>query len=69
MKISQQLIQRCSQAPKDLLGISSKIAFVQIISEDENGCVLNQGSGMVLGNSEKLQHYQLKNLTGTTTYI
>lgn len=33
MKISQQLIQRCSQAPEDLLGISSKIAFVQIISE------------------------------------
>lgn len=33
MKISQQLIQRRSQAPKDLLGIRSKIAFVQIISE------------------------------------
>lgn len=47
---------RCGQTAKDLLGISSKIAFVQIISEETNGCVLNQGSGMVLGNSEKLQH-------------
>lgn len=47
---------RCGQTAKDWLGISSKIAFVQIISEETNGCVLNQGSGMVLGNSEKLQH-------------
>lgn len=47
---------RCGQTAKDLLGISSKIAFVQIIPEETNGCVLNGGSGMVLGSSEKLQH-------------